>query len=205
MTIDCCIPQMPGRSTSGFHRLGRHHLHQARSFVSNVTGRGPVGELILQRTRTQHSYEDKGAGPKTERALKPPPRLPMWQEVPKEARTAFGEVMNGVRNCVRNRTETKTNTKISSPFLAGRYVPQKRTLKPPTEHVQRTCARRQRSAHLGVCFCRPTVKAFPLEPVRHAQQRLRLIFAIEALVRRRSETGRSLVDAFARRTARDNF
>ena len=33
MTIDPCIPTMPGRSTSGFHRPGRHYLHQARSAV----------------------------------------------------------------------------------------------------------------------------------------------------------------------------
>ena len=31
MTVDPCIPTMPGRSTSGFHRPGRHWLHQARS------------------------------------------------------------------------------------------------------------------------------------------------------------------------------
>ena len=31
MTIDPCIPTMPGRSSSGFHRPGRHCLHQARS------------------------------------------------------------------------------------------------------------------------------------------------------------------------------
>ena len=33
MTIDPRIPTMPGRSTSGFHRPGRHRLHQARSAV----------------------------------------------------------------------------------------------------------------------------------------------------------------------------
>ena len=33
MTIDPRIPTMPGRSTSGFHRPGRHCLHQARSAV----------------------------------------------------------------------------------------------------------------------------------------------------------------------------
>ena len=33
MIIDFRIPTMPGRSTSGFHRPGRHCLHQARSAV----------------------------------------------------------------------------------------------------------------------------------------------------------------------------
>ena len=33
VTIDPRTPTMPGRSTSGFHRPGRHCLHQARSVV----------------------------------------------------------------------------------------------------------------------------------------------------------------------------
>ena len=33
MTIDPRILTMPGRSMSGFHRPGRHYLHQARSAV----------------------------------------------------------------------------------------------------------------------------------------------------------------------------
>ena len=33
MTIDPRIPTTPGRSTSGFHRPGRHCLHQAQSAV----------------------------------------------------------------------------------------------------------------------------------------------------------------------------
>ena len=33
VTIDPRIPAMPGRSTSGVHRPGRHCLHQARSAV----------------------------------------------------------------------------------------------------------------------------------------------------------------------------
>ena len=33
MTLDPRVPTMPGRSTSGFHRLGRHCLQQARSAV----------------------------------------------------------------------------------------------------------------------------------------------------------------------------
>ena len=33
ITIGSCIPTMPGRSTSGFHRLGRHCLHHLRSAV----------------------------------------------------------------------------------------------------------------------------------------------------------------------------
>ena len=33
MTVDPRIPTIPGRSTSGFHRPGRHCLHQTRSAV----------------------------------------------------------------------------------------------------------------------------------------------------------------------------
>ena len=33
MTIDCRIPTIPGRSMSGFHRPGRHCLHQERGVV----------------------------------------------------------------------------------------------------------------------------------------------------------------------------
>ena len=44
MTRDPCIPTMPGQSASGFHRPGRHCLHQARSavrcWVSRVGGGG---------------------------------------------------------------------------------------------------------------------------------------------------------------------
>ena len=40
MTIDPRIPTMPGRSTSGFHQLGRHCLHQAQS------GRGGVKPIF---------------------------------------------------------------------------------------------------------------------------------------------------------------
>ena len=32
-TADPCLPTMPGRSTSGFHRRGRHRVHRARSAV----------------------------------------------------------------------------------------------------------------------------------------------------------------------------
>ena len=49
MTIDPRIPTMPGRSTSGIHRPGRHCLHQARSafrcWASRVKGElHPTGE-----------------------------------------------------------------------------------------------------------------------------------------------------------------
>ena len=32
-TIDSRIPTMPGQSTSGFHRPGRHHMHQGGGWV----------------------------------------------------------------------------------------------------------------------------------------------------------------------------
>ena len=38
MTIDRCISKMPGRSTSGFHRPGRHCLHQARIAMGCLRG-----------------------------------------------------------------------------------------------------------------------------------------------------------------------
>ena len=42
--IDPCIPTMPGRSMSGFHRPGRHCLHQERStggcWASRMKGEG---------------------------------------------------------------------------------------------------------------------------------------------------------------------
>ena len=42
MTIDPCIPTMPGRSTSIFHRPGRHCFHQSgtdvRCRTSHMTG-----------------------------------------------------------------------------------------------------------------------------------------------------------------------
>ena len=43
-TSDPSIPIMPGRSTSGFHRRGRHHVHQARSAV-RCSGSHVKGEL----------------------------------------------------------------------------------------------------------------------------------------------------------------
>ena len=44
MTIDPLIPTMPGQSTSGFHRPGRHRLYQARSAVRCLASR-MKGEL----------------------------------------------------------------------------------------------------------------------------------------------------------------
>ena len=44
MTIDPRIPTVPGRSMSGFHRLGRHRSHEARSAVSCPSSR-MKGEL----------------------------------------------------------------------------------------------------------------------------------------------------------------
>ena len=43
-TMDPRISAMPGRSTSGFHRPGRHRLHQARSAV-RCSGSRMKGEL----------------------------------------------------------------------------------------------------------------------------------------------------------------
>ena len=48
MTIDPRIPTMPGRSTSGFHRPGRHCLHQARSAVRCPASRYFCSELMKQ-------------------------------------------------------------------------------------------------------------------------------------------------------------
>ena len=45
MTIDPRIPTMPGRSASGFHRPGRHRVHQARSAVRGSADR-MKGELL---------------------------------------------------------------------------------------------------------------------------------------------------------------
>ena len=50
MTIDPRIPTMPGRSTSGFHRPGRHCLHQARSAVRCSASR-MKGELHPTKSR----------------------------------------------------------------------------------------------------------------------------------------------------------
>ena len=44
MTIDPRIPTVPGRSMSGFHRAGRHRVHQARSAVRCLASR-MQGEL----------------------------------------------------------------------------------------------------------------------------------------------------------------
>ena len=44
MTIDPRIPTMPGRSMSGFHRPGRHYLHQVRSAMRRPASR-MKGEL----------------------------------------------------------------------------------------------------------------------------------------------------------------
>ena len=37
--IDLCIPTMPGRGTSGFHRPERHQMHQARSAARRSASR----------------------------------------------------------------------------------------------------------------------------------------------------------------------
>ena len=50
ITIDPRILAMPGRSTSGFHRHGRHSLHQARSAVRCPASR-MKGEPHLTKNR----------------------------------------------------------------------------------------------------------------------------------------------------------
>ena len=56
MAIDSRTPTMPGRSTSGFHRRGRHFLHQARSAVRCSTGRMKRGGgLVSPRFVQFHS------------------------------------------------------------------------------------------------------------------------------------------------------
>ena len=50
MTIDARIPTMPARSTSGFHRPGRHCLHQVRSAVRCSASR-MKGELHPAQNR----------------------------------------------------------------------------------------------------------------------------------------------------------
>ncbi|CAN0529241.1 unnamed protein product [Laminaria digitata] len=42
-TVDRRIPTMPGQSTSGFHRRGRHCLHQERSAVRCLFGESHEG------------------------------------------------------------------------------------------------------------------------------------------------------------------
>ena len=51
MTTDPRIPTMPERKTSGFHRPGRHCLHQARSAVrSHEVRAATYREPLLRRT-----------------------------------------------------------------------------------------------------------------------------------------------------------
>ena len=51
ITIDPRIPTVPGRSTSGFHRPGRHCWHQARSPVRRLASR-TKGELHPTKNRS---------------------------------------------------------------------------------------------------------------------------------------------------------
>ena len=72
VTIDPRVPIMPGRSTSGFHRPGRHCLHQARS--RQVLGESHEGraasfqEPLLRQTffhvdgSVQQIEEERGGG-----------------------------------------------------------------------------------------------------------------------------------------------
>ena len=51
MTVDPHIPTIPGRSTSGFHRPGRHSLHQAQSAV-RCSASGMRGEVHPSKNRS---------------------------------------------------------------------------------------------------------------------------------------------------------
>ena len=46
MTIDPRTPEMPGRSTSSFHRLGRHCLHIARNEEGGLAGSTPSTPIL---------------------------------------------------------------------------------------------------------------------------------------------------------------
>ena len=63
MTIDLRIPTMPGRSTSGCHRPGRHCLHQARSAVWCRASR-KKGELHPTKNRLPRglALDEAGGG-----------------------------------------------------------------------------------------------------------------------------------------------
>ena len=63
MTIDPRIPTMPGRSTSGFHRPGRHCLHQARNAVRCWASRMKVA-LSIFFSRREASEAVKGFSPR---------------------------------------------------------------------------------------------------------------------------------------------
>ena len=56
MTIDPRISTMPGRTTSSFHRPGRHRLHQGRSAVrywaSHMTGELHPTKNLFPRGRS---------------------------------------------------------------------------------------------------------------------------------------------------------
>ena len=51
MTIDPCIPTMPGRSTEGFHRAGRHRMYQARTVKCSASRM--KGELRPTKNRVR--------------------------------------------------------------------------------------------------------------------------------------------------------
>ena len=56
MTIDPRIPTMPGRSTSGFHRSGRHFQHQARIAVRCVRRVAWRMSYIVLRTACEADF-----------------------------------------------------------------------------------------------------------------------------------------------------
>ena len=56
MIVDLRIPTMPGRSASGFHRSGRHAVHEARSAVrGKIRGR----DKITQEKPETGEHRDK--------------------------------------------------------------------------------------------------------------------------------------------------
>ena len=55
MTTDPRIPTMPGQSTSGFHRPGRHRYHQPRSAVKRAAG----GVLIVVHGRSRMTTDPR--------------------------------------------------------------------------------------------------------------------------------------------------
>ena len=60
ITTDPRIPTLPGRSTSGFHRPGRHGLHQARGAV-RYPASCKKGELRPTKTACEADLQMDGS------------------------------------------------------------------------------------------------------------------------------------------------
>ena len=69
MMADPRFPTMPGRSTSGFHRPGRHCLHQAQTAVGCTASR-EKGELHPTKNRLSGGDTRGGGGDKSSRENK---------------------------------------------------------------------------------------------------------------------------------------